>query len=56
VRAGRAIDYDGASGPMDYDSNLNIRNRIAHFRVDGMRSVDLATFDCVASDECPQQP
>ena len=53
VRAGRAINYDGASGPMDYDGNLNIRNRIAHFRIDGTRTVDLATFDCIRSDECP---
>jgi ABC-type branched-subunit amino acid transport system substrate-binding protein len=53
VRAGRAIDYDGASGPMDYDGNLNIRNRIAHFRIDGSRTVDLATYDCIQSDDCP---
>jgi branched-chain amino acid transport system substrate-binding protein len=55
VRAGKAINYEGASGPMDYDGNLNIRNRLAHFRVDGNRTVDLATFDCVQSDACPLQ-
>jgi hypothetical protein len=53
IRAGRAINYAGASGPMDYDANQNIRNRLAHFRIDGMATVDLATFDCVQSDDCP---
>ncbi len=55
IRAGRAINYAGASGPMDFDAIGNIRNRLAHFRVDGFKSIDLATFDCVQSDDCPQQ-
>jgi ABC-type branched-subunit amino acid transport system substrate-binding protein len=56
LRAGRPFNYDGASGPMDYDANLNVRNRIAHFRVEGGRTLDLATFDCVSSDACPTAP
>jgi branched-chain amino acid transport system substrate-binding protein len=55
LRAGQPINYDGASGPMDYDADLNIRNRISHFRIEGTRTVDLATFDCVRGDDCPAQ-
>jgi ABC-type branched-subunit amino acid transport system substrate-binding protein len=56
LRAGRPFNYDGASGPMDYDANLNVRNRIAHFRVEGGRTVDLTTFDCISNDTCPAAP
>jgi ABC-type branched-subunit amino acid transport system substrate-binding protein len=56
IRANRAINYEGASGPMDYDGNLNVRNRIAHFRIDGARTVDVAKYDCVRNDDCPLQP
>jgi hypothetical protein len=52
IREGRAIDYQGASGPCDYDANGNIVAQLARFRVDG-QFVDVEKFDCVSSRECP---
>lgn len=31
IRAGAAINYDGASGPMDYDANRSVRNELIQF-------------------------
>src|SRR5205814_1404566 len=32
VQAGRPINYQGASSPLDYDATRNVRTRLAHFR------------------------
>jgi ABC-type branched-subunit amino acid transport system substrate-binding protein len=52
ISQGRAIDYQGASGPCDYDTNGNILAQLARFRVDG-QFVDVEKFDCVSDPECP---
>jgi len=52
IREDRAIDYQGASGPCDYDANGNIVAQLARFRVDG-QFVDVEKFDCVSNRECP---
>jgi len=52
IREGKAIDYQGASGPCDYDVNGNIVAQLARFRVDGS-FVDVEKFDCVSDRECP---
>jgi hypothetical protein len=52
MRGGRAIDYQGASGPCDYDANGNIVAQLARFRVDG-QFVDVEKFDCVSNRDCP---
>jgi hypothetical protein len=53
VRAGKKINYEGASGPIDFDANAAVRNNLAHFRAEGGRFVDLEVFDCISSDNCP---
>ena len=52
IREDRAIDYQGASGPCEYDANGNIVAQLARFRVDG-QFVDVEKFDCVSNRECP---
>jgi hypothetical protein len=52
--AGRPINYEGASGPMDFDDNFNVRDRLARYRVVDGVFVDEAIFDCVASTDCPE--
>lgn len=53
LQSTRAINYEGASGPMDHDANLNVTNKLAHFAVRDGQFVDIGTFDCVASAACP---
>ena len=56
IAAGSAINYEGASGPMDFDANGNVLNRLAHWQVTGGAFVDMARYDCVASVSCPLRP
>lgn len=49
----KPINYEGASGPVDFDSNLNIIDRIVHWKVIGGQFVDIEKYDCVASSACP---
>jgi hypothetical protein len=44
---GRPIDYEGASGPVDFDENGNVLNNFVQFRVKGRRFVDEITYACV---------
>ncbi|MFZ5895077.1 MAG: ABC transporter substrate-binding protein [Myxococcota bacterium] len=55
IVAGRAINYEGASGPCDFDAYGRARNRISHWQVKNGEVVDLATYDCIADDACPRQ-
>lgn len=56
VSRGQPINYEGASGPMDFDANGNIINRLAQYRAEGGRFVDVAKYDCVADPLCPVIP
>lgn len=51
IRSGTDINYDGASGPMDYDSLNNVSNRLTHFRYSEGEFVDQegGAYDCVSS-------
>jgi ABC-type branched-subunit amino acid transport system substrate-binding protein len=53
IKEGRAINYEGASGPCDYDQNGNVATRIARFTVVGGAFTDSAIFDCVQDPSCP---
>ena len=52
IREGKAIDYQGASGPCDFDARGDVVAQLARFRVQG-QFVDVEKFDCVADRECP---
>ena len=53
IEAGSAINYEGASGPCDYDANGNVTTRIARFTVVSGAFADSAIFDCVQDSSCP---
>jgi len=53
IKAGEAINYEGASGPMDFDAVQNILDRLVHYQVAGGAFTDVETFDCVSSANCP---
>jgi ABC-type branched-subunit amino acid transport system substrate-binding protein len=52
IREGKAVDYQGASGPCDYDARGDVVAQLARFRVQG-QFVDVEKFDCVNDRECP---
>jgi len=53
IQAGQPINYEGASGPMDFDAVQNILDRLVHYQVSGGAFTDVETFDCVSSSACP---
>jgi ABC-type branched-subunit amino acid transport system substrate-binding protein len=53
---GAAINYEGASGPCDFDANGNVRDRLAHWKVVNKDFVDIERFDCVSNDDCAKEP
>lgn len=55
IAAGQAINYEGASGPCDFDAYGRARNRISHWRVEQGEVKDIATYDCIADESCPRQ-
>jgi hypothetical protein len=56
IAAGTPINYEGASGPVDFDVNGNVRVKLALYAgVDGA-FVDLQKFDCVHDPLCPAIP
>jgi ABC-type branched-subunit amino acid transport system substrate-binding protein len=54
IAAGRPIDYQGASGPCDFDEHGDIVAQLARFQVQGGRFVDVDRFDCTKHPSCPQ--
>ena len=65
--AGATINYEGASGPIDYDANQNVKNQLSHYRiVENELIADLETYDCIkvsdastlaaAQKACPRVP
>jgi hypothetical protein len=48
---GATVNYEGASGPVDYDANQNVKNRLSHFHISGQQYVDLENFDCIANSD-----
>lgn len=53
LASGAPIQYLGASGPVTFDATGNVIDRIAHWKVVGGKFVDLETYDCVSSADCP---
>ncbi|MEZ0311530.1 MAG: ABC transporter substrate-binding protein [Myxococcota bacterium] len=52
IAAGMAIDYTGASGPIDYDGEGNVRDRVTVFEVQNNGFVETDVFDCVSEGPC----
>lgn len=52
--SGKTFDYEGASGPCDFDPTGNVVAQVARFRVINQEFVDVDKFDCVRSADCPR--
>jgi len=52
ILEGKPVDYQGASGPCDFDANGDVLAQLARFRVQG-QFVDVEKYDCVRDRECP---
>jgi hypothetical protein len=55
IAAGQAINYEGASGPCDFNAYGRALNRISHWRANAGQVTDLAVYDCVADASCPKR-
>jgi branched-chain amino acid transport system substrate-binding protein len=56
ISAGAAINYDGASGPVDFDSSGNIFQNLSLYQGQAGAFVDVQKFDCVTSPSCLALP
>ncbi len=56
IKAGAAINYEGASGPVDFDADGNVWVKLALYEGMGGAFVDLQKFDCVHDHSCPAVP
>jgi branched-chain amino acid transport system substrate-binding protein len=54
MSAGKPFDYQGASGPCDYDEDGDVVAQLARFQVQGGKFVDVDRFDCLKDPACPQ--
>jgi ABC-type branched-subunit amino acid transport system substrate-binding protein len=52
IRKGLPIDYVGASGPVDFDENGNVKNDFVSFEVVRGLFVDRITHDCTGDVDC----
>jgi hypothetical protein len=50
------INYDGASGPVDFDAAGNVSSRGALWSIQGQKFIEPIVYDCVTSSACPQVP
>ena len=55
IVAGTAINYEGASGPLQFDANNGVTNQMVEFKVQGGQFTNSAQYDCVSSPACPRQ-
>ncbi len=56
IKAGTAINYDGASGPVDFNAGGDVIDRVVHFKVSNGAFQDLEVYDCVSDPvNCPRQ-
>ena len=57
IEQGKPINYQGASGPCDYDEHGNVVAQLARFRVAHGQFVDVEKFDCLHDAQClPIEP
>ena len=54
IAAGKPLDYQGASGPCNFDERGDVVAQLARFQVQGGKFVDVDRFDCLKDPSCPQ--
>ena len=52
IQDGMAINYDGPSGPIDFDVDGDVRQNLVSFEVQDGEYVDTGVFRCLESDDC----
>jgi ABC-type branched-subunit amino acid transport system substrate-binding protein len=55
LREGKKINYEGASGPMDFDVNGNVKNVLQRYRAEDGDFTTVESFDCVTDPLCPSR-
>jgi len=53
IHQGKSINYQGASGPCDFDEHGDVVAQLARFHVQGGQFADAEKYDCVRDRECP---
>jgi ABC-type branched-subunit amino acid transport system substrate-binding protein len=53
IHEGRAVNYQGASGPCDFDAHGDVLAQLARFRVHSGQFVDAEKYDCSRDAQCP---
>lgn len=53
---GASINYDGISGPCNFDTNGNVRQRIERYELRNGTFVITERLDCVSDSSCPPEP
>ena len=53
IEAGMPINYQGVSGPLDWDANAFVLGAIAHWKIENSRFVDHDLYDCTQDPTCP---
>jgi ABC-type branched-subunit amino acid transport system substrate-binding protein len=56
IQAGMPINYQGVSGPLDWDSNAKVLGAAAHWKIENGRFVDHDVYDCTTNPPCPRIP
>ena len=55
IADGEAINYEGASGPCDFNEHGRALNRISHWRANNQAVSTLAVYNCIEDASCPRQ-
>lgn len=53
LRSGKSINYEGASGSLDFDASGNALGKLVHYKGQSGRWTDLEAYDC-AQPNCPK--
>jgi hypothetical protein len=53
IAAGTPINYQGVSGPLDFDQNAFVMGAMAHWVITNNHFVDQQVYDCTKDASCP---
>ena len=54
ISAGMPINYQGVSGPLDFDTNAFVLGAMAHWVITNNHFVDQQIYDCTKGPTCPE--
>jgi branched-chain amino acid transport system substrate-binding protein len=56
IAADKPINYEGASGPLDFSADGNVVNKLVLWRASATAFTEQSTYDCVGNPDCPKTP